>query len=175
MITTFEKLPNEILLTVLSYFSWSELLTSLWSLDTRFDALICSILSRFNNGLIIIEPGLSFTKCHSILFPLISRSSSLLTCIQRIHIDGANSNVYDLIYEWLFDDEKHMFRFPNLKSLILTQCLLIKPLLKALPSLIKHQLDELALTFDRDMIKLLRKSKSNELLSINCRSSNNVF
>jgi hypothetical protein len=105
---------------------------------------------------------------------LISRSSSLLTCIERIDIDGTNSNACNLIYEWLFDDDKHIFRFPNLKSLILTQCLLIEPLLKVLPPLIKHQLDELTLTFDREMIELLKESKSNELLS-NSFQKSNVF
>ena len=173
MITTLERLPDEVLLIIFSNVSWSELLTSLWSLNTRFDILICSTLSKSNSGL-IIEPGLSFTRCHSILFPLISRSSSLLTCIERIDIDGTNSNACNLIYEWLFDDDKHIFRFPNLKSLILTQCLLIKPLLKVLPPLIKHQLDELTLTFDREIIELLTESKSNELLS-NSFQKSNVF
>ncbi|CAF2927143.1 unnamed protein product [Rotaria sp. Silwood2] len=102
MIITFEGLPNEILLRVFSYFSWSELLTFLWSLNARFDTLICSLLSKFNNVLIIIEPYLSFAKCHAILFPLVSLSSSLLTCIQRIHIDETNPSAYDLIYGMTF-------------------------------------------------------------------------
>ena len=45
--------------------------------------------------------------------------------------------------------------FPNLKSLILTQCLLTESLIKTLSILIKYQLDEFTLTFDKDAIELI--------------------
>ncbi len=80
------------------------------------------------------------------------------SCIRRIHFDGTNCNVSDLSSEWLFDNDKKILHFPNLKSLILTRCLLVEPLIKSLPILIEYQLDELRLTFDKDLIKLLRNS-----------------
>ena len=98
------------------------MLTSLWSLNIRFNSLVCSILSRndhiSNNGIFITQ-GLSYNKCCSILSPLILNSSCLSFSIQRIHLDGRNSSAYDLCYEWLFND-KNLLHFPNLKSLVLT-------------------------------------------------------
>jgi hypothetical protein len=171
MITTFERLPNEILWIVFSNFSWSELLSSLWSLNKRFDVLICSILSRIdsqsNSGLVIIEPGLSFNKYQSILFPLIFHSSfSLAFYIRRIHFDGTYCSASDLSYEWLFDNDKKVLRFPNLKSLTHTRCLLVEPLIKSVPLLIKHQLNELTLTFDKDMIELVRDSDDSSAMNL---------
>ena len=174
MIKTLETLPNEILLIIFSELSWSELLTSLWSLNKRFDVLICSILSKtdnqLNSGLAIVEPGLSYSKCNSILFPLICDPlSPLASSIRRIHFDGTYCNASDLSYEWLFDNEKNILQFPNLKSLILTQCLLVEPLIKSVPGLIKHQLDELTLTFNRDIIELLRNSNGLLIIESACR------
>ncbi|CAF3564796.1 unnamed protein product [Rotaria sp. Silwood1] len=161
MITTLETIPNEILLMIFSHLSWFELLMSLSSLNKRFDRLICSILSKIdnksNNGLVIINPGLSYNKCNSILLPLISNPLlPFASCIQRLHFDGTICNDSDLSYKWLFDNDKKILHFPNLKSLILTRCLLVQPLIKSLPILIKYQLDELILTFDKDIITLLR-------------------
>ncbi|CAM4900526.1 unnamed protein product [Rotaria socialis] len=158
MRTKFESLPNEILLIILANLSSLELLTSLWSLNKRIDVLICSILSRvdnrLNSGLLIIEPGLSFNECHSLLFHSVS---TLNFCIQRIHFDGANSIASDLSYELLFDNDKNILRFPNLKSLVLTRCFLIESLIKSLPLLVKHQLNELVLTFHGKVLKPLPK------------------
>ena len=55
-----------------------------------------------------------------------------------------------LCYEWLFNDKK-ILRFPNLKSLILTRCGSIEPVVQSLSYLIEHQLDELTLTFDKQV------------------------
>ena len=90
-----------------------------------------------------------------------------------LHFDETNSNASDIIDEWLFDYEKQIFRFPNLKLLIVTRCLFVKSLMKILPLLIKYQLNELILTFDEDMIESLENS--NELLSNNFRISNKVL
>ncbi|CAF5222575.1 unnamed protein product, partial [Rotaria magnacalcarata] len=102
MRTKFESLPNEILLIVLANLSSLELLTSLWWLNKRVDVLICSILSRvdncLNSGLAIIEPGLSFNECHSLLFHSIS---TLHFGLQRIYFDGTNYIASDLSYELL--------------------------------------------------------------------------
>ncbi|CAF1467160.1 unnamed protein product [Rotaria sordida] len=119
-----ETLPNEILLHIFSYFE-------------------CAL---------IITHGLSYNKCCSILFPLIFNSSSLCSSIQRIHFHGTNSIACDLSYEWLFNDKK-ILRFPNLKTLILTRCGSIEPVVQCLSYLIKHQLDELTLTFDGHVFK----------------------
>lgn len=163
MITVFENLPNEICLEIFSNFSWIELLTCFWSLNKRFNSLIHSILSiknnKLNSGLTIINSGFSFNECNSILFPLESYPLSLITSsIRRIHFDETNSNICSLINQWNYDIRKKRFCFPNLKSLILTRCLLIEPLVKILPLLIKYQLDDLKLTFDDDAIDLVAKS-----------------
>ncbi|CAF2800862.1 unnamed protein product [Rotaria sp. Silwood2] len=143
MISTFESLPNEILFIIFCNMSWSDLLRCFWSLNKRLDILICSVFSRINNkqnsGLVFIEPGLSFKKCHSTLLPLICQSS-LSSSIRRIHFDGTNS---------------------------------IKPLIHILPFLIKHQLDELTLIFDKHMIKYLRYS--NELSRMEFEAGKSVI
>lgn len=125
------------------------MLTSFWSLNFRLNSLICSTLS-INNSLLnsglTTTCGLSYKKCSTILFPLIFSSSSLSSSIQRIHFDGKNSSASDLCYEWLFN-EKNILRFPNLKSLVLTQCESIRSITQSLSYLIEHQLDHLTLTF----------------------------
>ncbi len=135
MITRMETLPNEILLHIFSHLSWFDMLISFWSLNIRFNSLVCSTLSindnRLNSGLVITH-GLSYNKYSTILFPLISNSSSLSSSIQRIHFDGIISSAYDLCYEWLFNDE-NILRFPNLKSLILTRCGSMKSIFQSLP------------------------------------------
>ncbi|CAF1382893.1 unnamed protein product [Rotaria sordida] len=161
MITKIETLPNEILLNIFSYFPWFDILTSLWSLNFRFNSLVCSILSindnQLNSGLLITH-GLSYNKCCSILFPLILNSSSLSSSIQRIHFDETNSIASDLCYEWLFND-KNILRFPNLKSFILTRCGSIEPIIQSLSHLIEHQLEELTLTFNQQVFKRFFYSK----------------
>ncbi|CAF0999753.1 unnamed protein product [Rotaria sp. Silwood1] len=146
-ITNIETLPNEILLYIFSYLSWFDMLTSLWSLNIRFNSLVCSTLSINDN---LLTLGLSYNKC-STLLPLIFKSSSLCSSIQHVHCDKKNSMTCDLIYQWLFNDKK-IFHFPNLKSLILIACIgcqkSIEPVFQCLFHLIENQLDELALTFN---------------------------
>ncbi|CAF2918824.1 unnamed protein product [Rotaria sp. Silwood2] len=154
MITRIEALPNEILLCIFSYLEWFDMLTCLWSLNIRFNSLICSVLSINNNLMnsgLAIRRGLSYNKCCSILFPLILNSSSLSSSIRRIHLDGNNSSAYDLCYEWLFND-KNILHFPNLKSLVLTQCGSIRSIVQSLLYLIQYQLDNLTLTFDNSVL-----------------------
>ncbi|CAF4015375.1 unnamed protein product [Rotaria sp. Silwood1] len=145
-----EILPNEILLDIFSYLEWFDTLTCFWSLNMRFNSLVCLALSTNDNLLnpgLFIKQGLSYNKFSSILFPLILNSSSLCYSIQRIYFDGTNSITCDLIYELLFNDKK-ILRFPNLKSLVLTRCGSIEAIVENLSYLIEHQLDELTLTFD---------------------------
>ncbi|CAF5219902.1 unnamed protein product, partial [Rotaria magnacalcarata] len=149
--TTIETLSNEILLYIFSHLSWTDLLTSLWSLNIRFNSLVCSTLSVNSNLLntgLVFTLGSSYNKLHSTLFPLLLNSSSLSSCIQRIHFDERNSIVRDCVYQWLFNDKEIIF--PNLKSLILTQCRLKEPLIESLVYLIERQLDELILSFAKD-------------------------
>ena len=155
MVTKMERLPNEILVHIFSYLSCFDLLMSLWSLNSRFNSLICSILSMNDNLLntgLVITRGLSYSNCYSILFPLISNSPLLSSSIQRIHFDATNSIACDICYECLFNDKKNL-RFPNLKSLIFTRCGSVEPVIGSLSHLIKHQLDELTLTFDEQVFK----------------------
>jgi len=147
--TNIETLPNEVLMYILSYLSWFDMLTSLWSLNIRFNSLVCSTI-YINDSLSTL--GLSYNKC-SILFPLIFKSSSLSSSIKHIHFDERNSITCDLIYQWLFND-KNILHFPNLKSLILIGCQKsIEPVWKCLYHLIENQLDELRLTFNRTIFR----------------------
>lgn len=146
-----ESLPNEILLQILSHLSWFDRLTSFWSLNIRFNTLVCFSLSRddnrLNNGPFTTH-GLPYQKCHSILHSVISNSPSLCSSIENITFDGSNSNSYDLCRKWLFNDE-NILRFPNLKSLSFIRCGSIKPVIFSLFRLVEHQLKELTLTFDQ--------------------------
>lgn len=149
MSTTFEKLPNEIIIDVFSYIPWYDMLISFWSLNKRLDSLVCSTLSNNGNSLnsgIIISNSLSYKKCSTILFPLILNSSSLCASIERIHLDGKHSNAFDLLSEWLFT-EKNILRFSNLKSVFITQCQSIRSIIGNLSYLIQYQLDNLTLMF----------------------------
>ncbi|CAF4192931.1 unnamed protein product, partial [Rotaria sordida] len=123
MITRMERLPNEIVLYIFSYLEWFDMLMSFWSLNIRFNFLVCSTLSKtggnLSNSGILIKQGLSYNKYRSILFPLILNSSSLSSSIKRIHFDETNSIASDFCYEWLFNDKK-ILHFSNLESLIIT-------------------------------------------------------
>lgn len=149
MSTTIETLPNEIFIHVFSYVAWYDMLTCFWSLNKRFDSLICSTLSRnddsFNSG-IVISNGLSYKKCSTVLFPLIFSCSSLCSSIQRIHFDGKNSNGCHLFSEFLFD-ENNLLRFPNLKTVVITQCESMMSTIESLSYLIEYQLENLTLSF----------------------------
>ena len=162
MFTSLETLPNEILLHILCYLPYLEMITTLWSLNKRFKSLIYLILStngnQYNSGLIFTQPGLSFGKWYSTLFPFISHLSSPVfsTYIKCIHFDETHSSACDFSYEWLFQhnssNDGKVLRYPNLKSLALTRCLFIEPLLKTLPLLINNQLDVLTLSIDEELI-----------------------
>jgi hypothetical protein len=136
--------------------------------------------NQYNSGLIFTQPGLSFSKWYSTLFPLIFHLSSPVfgTYIKCIHFDGTNSSVCDLSYEWLFQDnssnDEKILRYPNLKSLALTRCLLIEPLLKTLPLLINNQLNVLTLSFDEELIDVAWKKRELDG-SVSSEGSNHSF
>ena len=116
MISRLEILPNEILIYIFSHLLWDEILSCFWSLNKRFDSLICSTLEINHNGIIFNKPGLSYEKFSRILFPLFSNSSSLISSIRCIQLDGRNSNSYDF-----FNHNRNILHYPNLKSLIFTR------------------------------------------------------
>jgi hypothetical protein len=104
MITTLESLPNEVLLYVLSDMKWFEMIESFWSLNERFNSLICLKISLNKNEINIGKIPVSFNRCHSILVSRINNLSSFFACVQSIHIDGTNSNCCDVISQWIFHD-----------------------------------------------------------------------
>ncbi|CAF1249554.1 unnamed protein product [Rotaria sordida] len=159
-----EILPNEILLNIFVYFSWDELLISFWSFDKRINNLIYSIFEINQNGIIFDKPGLSYKKFSKILLPLIFNSLSLCSFIKYIHVDGINSICFNLIYQDIFshNDDKSILRFPNLKSLYISRCLLSESLIQTLSFLIQLKLNKLTLTFDEDIY---------ETFSYECESS----
>ncbi|CAF1435501.1 unnamed protein product, partial [Rotaria sordida] len=159
MISTFETLPNEILLNIFCYLSWDKILISLWSLNRRINSIIYSIFSIDKNGLIFNQPDLSYKKFSSILQPLILNSSYLSSSIKYIHFDGTYSNSYNVINQCLYyNNDKQILCFPNLKSLKITRCLLSRSLIQTLSLLIQYQLEQFTLTFDEDIVKLFVNS-----------------
>ncbi|CAF0998932.1 unnamed protein product [Rotaria sordida] len=160
MISQFETLPNEILLNILCYLSWDKILISFWSLNRRINSLIYSIFSIDKYEISFNQLDLSYKKFSLILLPLIYKSSSLSSLIKYIHFDGTNSNSYNVIHQFLFyNNDKQILCFPNLKSLKITRCLLSQSLIQTLSLLIQNQLNQLTLTFDEEMIELIRKSE----------------
>ncbi|CAF1550330.1 unnamed protein product [Rotaria magnacalcarata] len=159
MMSPLETLPNEVFIIIFSHLSWLEMLTSLWSLNNRINNLICSIVSmndsKRKSGLIMKDLGLSYNECHSRLLPLLDHSSLLPFCssIRHMCFDGRNSIDCDSICEWMFfqKNDKKILRFPNLKSLTITQCYLSESLTQSLSVLVQDQLDELTLACDIDM------------------------
>ncbi|CAF4259387.1 unnamed protein product [Rotaria sordida] len=155
MINTLESLANEILLNILSNLTWFEMIESFWSINKRFNSLVCSIFSinygRNKSGIIISETDLSLNKYQLILLSILS-NSNLSISIQRIYIDGAKSVFFDLISKWIF--QENLIYFINLKSLILTRCFLSEILINNLSLLIQYQLDELILTIDKDSLEM---------------------
>ncbi|CAF3900169.1 unnamed protein product [Rotaria sp. Silwood1] len=152
MINKLEILPNKIILNIFLYFSWDEVLISFWSLNKRINNLICSIFEINKYGIIFNRPGLSYKKFSKLLLPLIFNSLSLSSSIKYIHFDGLNSICFNLIYQDIFSyNDKSILRFPNLKSLYITRCLLSVSLIQTLSFLIQYQLNQLTLTFHQDI------------------------
>ncbi|CAF3161151.1 unnamed protein product [Rotaria socialis] len=132
MTNTLELFPNEIFIDIFAYLSWDEMLTLFWSLNKRLNSLICSTFSINQSGITIIQPGLSYERFSSELFPLIF-NSQLTYCIQHIHLDEINSNSYNL-----FNNNRNILHYPNLKSLIWTKCYLSELLIESLSLLIQY-------------------------------------
>ncbi|CAM4765414.1 unnamed protein product [Rotaria magnacalcarata] len=174
MISKWETLPNEIFGNIFNYLSWDEILISLWSLNHRINSLICSIFSINKNGIIFSRPGLSYKSVSKILLPLIIKSSLLSSSIKYIHLNGNDSNSYDLIHQYFYyNNDKESFCFPNLESLNITQCLLSKSLIDKLSLLIQYQLTERKLIIDEDAFQSFTYEE--DYSSISCKRGTNHF
>ncbi|CAF3299899.1 unnamed protein product [Rotaria socialis] len=151
MISRLEILPNEIFFNIFSHLSWNEILTSFWSLNERFNSLVCSTFSMNQTGIIIGQTNLSYKIFLTKLFPLISNCSSLINSIRHIHFDGSNSNSYDF-----FNQNENIHNYPNLESFVLNQIYLSELLIENLSLLIQYRLKELTLILDEDIFKVFR-------------------
>ncbi|CAF4644612.1 unnamed protein product, partial [Rotaria sp. Silwood2] len=156
MISKLETLPDEILLDIFSFLSWDKILISLWLINRRINYVIYSIFSMKKSGIVFNQSDLSYKKFSSILLPLISNSSYLSSLIKYIHFDGTYSNSYYIINKCLYNQQ--ILCFPNLKSLNITRCLLSRSLIQTLSLLIQNQLEQLTLTFDKDIVELIVNS-----------------
>lgn len=146
MISRLEILPNEIFLDIFSRLLWNELLTSFWSLNKRFNSLICLTFSKNEHGIIINQLGLSYRTFLSKLFPLVGNCASLMNSIRYIYLDGTNSNSYDF-----FNSDQNILGYPNLDALILSRFYLSESLIENLLFLIEHRLKKLTLMLEKDI------------------------
>ena len=165
MISRLEILPNELFFSIFSYLSWNEILTSFWSLNERFDFLVCSTFSTNQKGLVINQTGLSYKIFSSKFVQLISNCSSLISSIRHMHLDGINSNSCEY-----FNHNKTILQYPNLQSLILSQCYLSESLIENLSWLIEHRLNALTLILDEDI--LTAHKIENKTRGVMCRPGN---
>ena len=154
MISTLELLPNELFFSIFSYLSWNEILTSFWSINQRLNFLVCSTFSTSQSGIVVNQTGLSYKIFSSKLFQLISNCSSLTSSIRHIHLDGTHSNICEF-----YNHNKTLLRYPNLQSLILTQCYLSESLIENLSWLIEHRLNALTLILDNDIFEAFEIEK----------------
>ncbi|CAF4413628.1 unnamed protein product [Rotaria sp. Silwood2] len=125
--------------------------------------------------IILTATDLSLNKYQSI-FCSINSNSTLSASIKRLHIDGARSTFFDIISEWIF--QENLIRFVNLKSLILTRCYLSETLINNLSLLVQYQLDELILTIDKDSSKMFESQQEscvNDLNQVYMRICHNVL
>ncbi|CAF1447353.1 unnamed protein product [Rotaria sordida] len=165
MLNRLENLPNEVLLLILKYIRWFEMIESFWSLNKRFNDLIYVKLSMTNYGIVISEKCFSFNKCHSIMTSNISDFSSFLASIKWIYVDGTNSNCCDIISEWIFHSK--ILRFVNLKKIILKKCYLTIKLIENLSFLIQYQLDVFIFAFDTDIFELIDYERRSRIIRHN--------
>lgn len=172
MSSKFEILPNEILFNIFCYLSLDKILLSFWSINRHIDSLIYSIFSTDKYEISFNQLDLSYKIFSLELLPLICDSSLFFSQIKNIHFDGTNSNSYNIIDKFLFhDDNKNILRFNNLKSLRITRCLISQPLIQILSLLIQNQLNHLTLTFDEEMIELIRKIEEPSLMASHTSTS----
>jgi len=168
MISKLEILPNEIFFNIFSQLLWNDILTSFWSLNKRFNSLICLNFSINNCAIIINKTSLSYKIFLSKLFPLISDCSSLINSIRNIHLDGRCPNSYDF-----FNKNRCIIYYPNLKSLMLDRFYLSELLINNLYYLIQGQLKKLTMILDEDVFTVY-ESEERPLITV-ASQSNSLF
>ena len=146
MISRLEILPNELFFFIFSYLSWNEILTSFWSINERFDFLVCSAFTTNQTGILINQTGLSYKIFSSKFFQSITNCPSFISAVRRVHLDGRYSNGCEF-----YNHTRPILQYPNLQSLILTQCYLSESLIDNLSWLIEHRLNALTLILDEDI------------------------
>ncbi|CAF3097464.1 unnamed protein product [Rotaria sp. Silwood2] len=154
MISKLEILLNEIFFNIFSHLLWNDILTSFWSLNKRFNSLICLNFSINNCGIIINKTSLSYKIFLSKLFSLISNCSSLINSIRHIHLDGTCPYNYEFI-----NKNRYIYNYSNLKSLILDRFYLSELLINNLCSLIQGQLNKLTMILDEDVFTVFESEK----------------
>ncbi|CAF1294619.1 unnamed protein product [Rotaria sordida] len=165
MISKLEILPNEIFFNIFSHLLWNDILTSFWSLNKRFNSLICLNFSINNCGIIINKTSLSYKIFLSKLFPLISNCSSLINSIRHIHLDGRCPNSYEFI-----NKNRCIYNYPNLKSLVLDRFYLSELLINNLCFLIQGQLNKLTMILDEDVCTIF-ESEEEPLIRVASQSN----
>ena len=166
MASALESLSNEILMGILSYFSWNELLTSWWCLNAHLNSLLCTMFWSGEARIIFNRPGLSYKECSSTFIPMITQSSDLSSSVRYMHLDGSNSLVHGIFEQWLYctDNRTSKLRFLNLKSLVLTRFLLSEPSINCLSRLVRDQLTHLRIEVDKDQCNsALSRDRSAEI------------
>ncbi|CAF4227981.1 unnamed protein product [Rotaria sordida] len=112
MLNRLENLPNEILLLILKYIRWFEMIESFWSLNKRFNDLIYVKLSMTNYGIVISEKCFSFNhskilrfvnlkkiilkKCY-LTIKLIENLSFLIQYQLDVFIFAFDTDIFELI------------------------------------------------------------------------------
>ncbi|CAF1333455.1 unnamed protein product [Rotaria sordida] len=169
MISKLEILPNEIFFNIFSHLLWNDILTSFWSLNKRFNSLICLNFSINNCGIIINKTSLSYKIFLSKLFPLISNCSSLINSIRHIHLDGRCPNSYEFI-----NKNRCIYNYPNLKSLVLDRFYLSELLINNLCFLIQGQLNKLTMILDEDVCTVF-ESEEEPLIRVASQIKNQLM
>ncbi len=173
MMNKLENLPNEILLIIFSHITWFEMSQTFWWLNQRLNDLIYLKSSMNNNGIILSERCLTFSRSHSMMTSNISHLSTLLSCIESIDINGTYCNCSDVISQWIFHSKA--IRFVNLKKVILRKCYLTEELIVNLSFLIEHQLNELALTIDKDVFESLNSQRLSRTIPFKLGRSSSIL
>lgn len=148
-----ENLPNEILLLVLSYFSWDELLASWWRLNRRLESLVCLMFFNGATWLMFNRPGLSYRQLTEVFLPATPRSTSALcSSIRCVHLDESNSLSVHLLHLWLCpaDNSTSELRFSSLTSIHLTRFTFSEASINSLSRLVRDQLTDLRIDVDGD-------------------------
>lgn len=151
MISKLEILSDELLLLIISYLSWDEVLSSFWLINTRINSLICEAFSSYKSRIIFDQFGLSHQTFSSSLLARICYSTALTSSIKSLYLDGSTS-IFVFIDQYIFYHKNDFtFSLPNLKSLYINNCSPSPSIFQTLSRLIRYQLDHLTLIIHEDI------------------------